>query len=259
LAKPSQAIRAIYQLLAKTGGKAHLFPMGHPLIKECARVSSGRAFDETYIVRGVSYPTRPYGGGADINLKPGNAEAFFRRLEDDKRVIKTVRMRAPVAQGEHCEFTVSRVGYISFHKGPFAPLLKLMVEKLAPKMVASAKPFERAKGQFVSFRFSEPFFANRASYADVLDALSRLPRTSVALLHVNPYFYATVTNYEDGGEFDVFITGHSAIEVQGRGEVSPASFLRLQDGLTESFRDATVTVEDGQTQFHMRDLLEGHI
>ena len=65
-------------------------------------------------------------------------------------------------------------------------------------MVESAKPFERAQGRFVSFRFSEPFFADRASYRTVLTALSRLPRSSVAVLHANPYFYATVTNYEDG-------------------------------------------------------------
>jgi len=259
LEKPSQAIRPIYRLLAKAGGKAHLFPIGHPLIKACVRVISSRSFEETYIVRGVSYPSRPYEGGADINLRPGNAAIFFHKLEDDKRVLKTARMRAPVDERALCEFTVSRVGCISFHKGAFAPLMTLMVGRLAGAMLASVKPFERAKGQFVSFNFSEPFFADRASYGNVLNALSRLPRTSVALLHVNPYFYATVTNYEDGGEFDVFITGHSAIEVQARGEASPASFLRLQDGLTELFRDTTVVIQDKPTQYHLRDLLEGRV
>ncbi len=259
LEKPSHAIRPMYKLLAKAKGKAHLFPIGHPLVKACVRLVSNRYFEETYILRGVSYPSRPNEGGADINLKPGNASVFFQRLEDEKRVLKTARMRAPVAESTFCEFTVGRMGYLSFHKGKFVPLMKLMLDRLAPAMVESVKPFERAKGQFVSFRFSEPFFADRTSYKIVLEALSRLPRTSVALLHSNPYFHATLTNYEDGGEFDIFITDHSAIHVQGRGEASPASFLRLQDGLTELFREATVTLEERPALYRLRDLLEGRL
>ncbi len=259
LEKPSHALRPIYKMLARAKGKAHLFPIGHPLVKACVRVVSNRLFQETYIVRGVSYPSRPNEGGADINLKPGNASVFFQRLEDEKRILKTTRMCAPIADGLFCEFTVSRIGYLSFHKGKFAPLMKLMLDRLAPAMVESVRPFERAKDQFVSFRFSEPLFADRTSYRIVLDALSRLPRTSVALLHTNPYFHATLTNYEDGGEFDIFITGHSAIHVQGRGEASAASFLRLQDGLTELFRDAIVTLEERPALYRLRDLLEGRI
>jgi len=168
-------------------------------------------------------------------------------------------MRAPLTGNLFCEFTVARAGYLSFHKGDCAPLMRLMLDRLAPAMVDSAKPFERAKDQFVTLRFAEPFFADRASYGVVLDAISRLPRTSIALLHGNPYFHATLTNYEDGGEFEIFITQHSTIHIQGRGEASPASFLRLQDVLTQSFRDATVALEERPLQYSLRDLLEGRV
>jgi len=259
LKKPSDAVKPMYTMLARSKGKAHLFPLGHPLIKLCAQISPARSLEETYVMRGVSYPSSPSEGGADINLKPGNASAFFTRLEEERRVLKTARLRAPSADGDFCEFTVSRIGYLSFHRGNLSALLTDVTDKLMPAMVESVKPFERAKGQFVTFRFSEPYFANRASYKDVLDALSRLPRTSVALLHGNPYFHAAITNYEDGGEFDVFITGHSDIVVQGRGQASPASFLRLQDGLTSLFRDATVKLEESPAQYRLRDLVEGRI
>jgi hypothetical protein len=259
LEKPKQALQPMYKMLARSNGKAHLFPIGSPLVRLCASLSRGRTLEETHVMRGVSYPSRPNEGGADISLRPGTASGFFARLDEERRVLKTVRFRAPAPDASFCEFTVSRVGYITFHKGNLGSLMSHMLEQLVPAMAESVKPFERARGQFVSFRFAEPYFAQRSSYGGVLDALSRLPRTSVALLHTNPYFHATVTNYEDGGEFDIFITGPSDIHVQGRGEASPASFLRLQDGLTTLFRDATVSLERASPEYRLQDLLEGRV
>jgi hypothetical protein len=259
LNKIADAVRPMYKLLANSRGKAHLFPIGQPLARICARLEGGSSAQDTKILRGVSYPSRPHEGGAEIKLKPGNASDFFRKLEEEGRILKTSRMRAPVSQDEWCEFTVSRLGFISFHGGSFEPLFKMMNEKLIPKMSESVRPFERAGKRFVNFRFTEPFFTNRDSYSVVLSALSRLPRTSIAVLHANPYFHATLTNYEDGSEFDIFITGHSEIQVQGRGETSPASFLRVQNGLTELFRDAVVSLEKEPAKYSVQDLMEGRI
>lgn len=257
--KPSQALRSMYSLLSRARGKAHLFPLGHTLTRQCARLGGTQSYEDTYIVRGVSYPSKPNEGGADINLRPGNSAVFFQHLEDERRVLKTARMRVGVGPGSYTEFTVGRIGYIAYHKGPSSCVVTLATSVLPLRMAESAKPFEDSRGRFVSFRFSEPFFADRGSYRSVLAALSRLPRTSVAVLHANPYFYATVTNYEDGGEFDVFVTGHSSIHVCGRGDQSAASFIRLQEGLSEQFRDATIAVESRPSSCSIRDLLGGRL
>lgn len=258
LEKPTQALRPMYTLLGRTRGKVNLFPLGHPVVKNCSRLNSAFSLQDTYVVRGVSYPSRPNEGGADINLRPGNAETFFARLEDEKRVLKTARFRAPASDQTFCEFTIARPGYLSYHSGPFGPLLELISERLPAELTNSVRPFEQAKGRYVEFRFSEPLFLERANYHIVVDALSRLPRTSLALLHTNPYFHAALTNYEDGGEFDIFITGHSTIHVRGQGEVSPASFLRIQNGLTEQFRDAQISLEK-RGQHTLKDLIEGRV
>jgi len=258
LDKPGKALRPMYRLLARTRGKVQLFPLGYPLVKSAVKIISKSCADQPYVVRGVSYPSRPNEGGADISLKAGSAPSFFSRLEEEKRVLKTVRLRFRTAEGSACEFSMGRPGYMSYHHGDFRPLLNLITEELTGAITNSVRPFEKARGHFVEFRFSEPLFANRANYAAVVEALSRLPRTSIALLHTNPYFHATMTNYEDGGEFDIFITGHSSIHVQGRADASPASFLRIQDGLTESFRDATVTLGKPH-EFSLRDLMEGRV
>lgn len=258
LDKPARALRPIYRLLARTRGRVHLFPLGAPLIKACARLVPQFSVEETHVLRGVSYPSRPSDGGADINLKPGNASVFFARLEEDRRVLKTAKLKAPTGKQSFCEFTVGRPGYMSYHKGDLGPLLELITENLTKKFSDSVRPFEKAGGRFVEFRFAEPLFVDRANYGVVVDALSRLPRTSLALLHTNPYFHAALTNYEDGSEFDIFITGHSTIHIQGREEASPASFLRIQNGLTEQFRDASISLEK-PTQYALHDLLEGRV
>src|SRR5260370_21265150 len=238
----------MYHLLAKTRGAVNLFPFGHPLMKSCARLSSNISLQDVYGFRGVSYPSRPNEGGADINLKPGNAAAFFARVEDEKRVIKTITFQAPVEDHVFCQFKIGRPGYLTYQSGPFGVLLELISEKLPVQLANSVRPFEQAKGHYVQFQFSEPLFLEPANYQIVVDALSRLPRTSIALLHTNPYFHAALTNYEDGGEFDIFITGHSTISVRGQGDVSPASFLRIHNGLTEQFQDAHVSLEQPEQQ-----------
>ncbi len=258
LDKPSQALRPLYRLLARTRGKVSLFPLGAPLVKTCARLVSEYPLEDTLVLRGVSYPTRPSYGGADINLKPGNASVFFAKLRDERRVLKTAKLRAPAGKRSFCEFTVGRPGYITYHKGALGPLLDLVAGDLPKKLSVSVLPFEKTGGRFVEFRFEEPLFVDRTNYAVVVDALSHLPRTSLALLHTNPYFHAALTNYEDGSEFDIFITGHSTISIQGREEASPASFLRIQNGLTEQFRDASVSLEKG-AQFTLQDLLDGQV
>lgn len=210
------------------------------------------------MLRGVSYPSRPNEGGADINLKPGNALTFFDRLEEERRILRTARFRVRTSGDNFCEFSVGRLGYISYHRGDFPPLRKFMTETLTEELSRLVRPFERATGQFVEFRFSEPLFVDPKNYKDVAQALLRLPRTSVALIHANPYFHASVTNYEDGGEFDIFITGHSSIHVQGQGEASPASFLRIQDGLYQLFRDARISLEKPR-RFSFQELMEGQV
>lgn len=259
LEKPYQALRPMYHLLAKTRGAVNLFPFGHPLMRECARLSTNVSLENVHVIRGVSYPSRPNEGGADINLKPGNAATFFTRIEDEKRVLKTVTFQVPLEEHVSCQFKIGRPGYLTYQNGPFGPLLELISEKLPAQLANSVKPFERAKGHYVQFQFSEPLFLEPSNYQIVVDALSRLPRTSIALLHTNPYFHAALTNYEDGGEFDIFITGHSTIHIRGQGDVSPASFLRLQNGLTEQFQDARISLEQPAREHSFKDLIEGRV
>ena len=258
LGRPSRVVRFMYRLLGRAKGKAHLFPIGHSLVRSCVRLDNRYEFSQTRVLRGVSYPSQPSEGGAEIKLNPGDAGVFFERLDEDRRVLKVARMRARTGEEGYCEFSVSRIGYVSYHKGQFAALLELILSRLSQEMTASVRPFEEARGRFVALRFPEPVFAERVSYAGVFAALSRLPRATLAVLHTNPYFHATLTNYEDGGEFDVFVTDLSTVRIQGREGASPASFLRLHNSLAEVFREPTVKIEE-PPEYRLKDLLEGRV
>jgi hypothetical protein len=153
LEKATDALRPMYRLLARTRGKVHLFPLGAPLMQACARLVSGPSLGEAHVLRGVSYPTRPSYGGADINLRPGTASVFFAKLREERRVLKTVRLKAPTGKGSFCEFTIGRPGYITYHRGLSAPLLDLITGDLMRKLSSSVRPFEETGGRFVGFRF----------------------------------------------------------------------------------------------------------
>jgi hypothetical protein len=255
--KPSAATRFAYRFIGRARGKALLFPLSHHLIRSCAQLDPQMSLDCTRVLRGVSYPSRPEDGGAEIYLTPGNAVSFFEKVEDDRRILKSARMKAPVGD-KFCEFTVSRTGYVSYHRGPIEPLLAALLGRLSKQMVESTRPFAEAKNNFVGLRFRDPVFADPRSYTDVLQALARLPRMSIALIHANPYFHAAMTNYEDGAEFDIFITDSSTIHVKARGETSPASFLSVHNQLSEVFREARVSIEQPKT-YSLSDLLAGRV
>jgi len=256
--KPCKAVRFVYRLTARARGRAQLFPLGHDLARSCARLNPAYPLDHTRVLRGVSYPSRPEDGGAEINLLPGNAVTFFQKVEDEGRILKLAKMRSPVLHGETCDFTICRIGYISYHRGKAEPLLRTIVDRLSKEMIEAARPFQQADHNFVGLRFGNPVFADMRSFHNVLHALARVPRTAVAIIHANPYFHATLTNYEDGGEFDVFITDPSTIHLQARGESSPASFVRLHNSLCEAFTEARVSIEHPK-MYSLRDLLDGRV
>jgi hypothetical protein len=256
--KPSIATRFAYRFIRRARGKAQLFPLSHQMIRSCAQLDSHKSLDSTRVLRGVSYPSRPEEGGAEIYLKPGNAVSFFEKVEDDHRILKSARMKAPIGDNAFCEYSVSRIGYVSYHRGPIEPLLNAILGRLSKQMVDSARPFKEARNNFVGLRFPEPVFANPHSYTDVIQALARLPQMSIALIHANPYFHAAMTNYEDGAEFDIFITDASTVHVKARGETSPASFLSVHNQLSEVFREAKVSIEKPET-YSLSDLLAGRV
>ena len=257
LGKVRETARLTYRLLSRFQGKAQLYPIGHELIRASVRVSNNFRFDDTKIVRGVSYPNPPNEGGAEIDISPGKARDFFERVEQGHRLLKLVRIRAPYAEYSFCEYTVNRIGCLSFHEGSPEVFLTMLTEQLAPRILEAAKPYHRTTGQFVTYKFPTPIFNSPDSYGYVVDALKRLPHSAVAVLHANPYFHAMLTNYEDGRQFDVYITDPSTIFVEGHGDIQPASFVRLQNSIALVFQDASIAVERPR-KASLKELLGDH-
>jgi hypothetical protein len=258
LGKARETTRLTYRLLSRFQGKAQLYPVGHDLIRAAVRLSNDFRFEDTEILRGVSYPNPPNEGGAEIDISPGNARDFFDRVNEGHRLLKLVRIRAPYAEHSCCEYTVHRIGCLSFHEGAPEVFLAMLAEHLAPRIVEAAKPYQKTTGQFVTYKFPTPIFSSSESYSYVVDALKRLPHSAVAVLHANPYFHALLTNYEDGGQFDVYITDPSTIFIEGHGDIQPTSFVRVQNSIALVFQDASIAVESPRKP-SLKDFLGEHV
>jgi hypothetical protein len=256
--KARETTRLTYRLLSRFQGKAQLYPIGHELIRAAVRLSNNFRFEDTEILRGVSYPNPPNEGGAEIDISPGNAKDFFDRVNEGHRLLKLARIRAPYAENSFCEYTVHRIGCLSFHEGAPEVFLAMLTEHLAPRIVEAAKPYQKTTGQFVTYKFPTPIFSSPDSYGYVVDALKRLPHSAVAVLHANPYFHALLTNYEDGRQFDVYITDPSTIFVEGHGDIQPASFVRVQNSIALVFQDASIAVERPR-KASLKDFLGEHV
>jgi hypothetical protein len=76
---------------------------------------------------------------------------------------------------------------------------------------------------------------------ELLDVLERQPDTGVAVFHRNPYLHATITDYSDGSNFDLFVNHSDEVVVIPGYKASLGALARVTDVVGERFAAVEVT------------------
>ncbi len=249
----------VHKTVARSKGRVRLFPIGMQIIRNCVRIDPKMGFDKTEVLRAVSYPVAgAVAKGTAVEYEPGPANIVFQNLEEGKKILRTVRMRIPSEKSGMCEVSLGRDGFACFHKGSTSLFYRLMTEKLLPSAEELLKPFQKPKERFWSLKFTLPLGTAQGNYRVLLDALSKIPRSSVAVVHRNPYFHATLVSYEDNSKFDVYVTDTTTLTVERDHRVSEESLLRLKSALSECLSEAQVRVPRKRV-FSVEDVLQGRV
>ncbi len=101
----------------------------------------------------------------------------------------------------------------------------------------------------------EPLLRTPEDTGIVIDILREEPHLAVAVIHRNPYLHLAVSDYDDGSNFDVFVTDPSEVVVHPGFTASVGSLNRVLQRLSESLPSEEVGDRADRPEVTVEDLL----
>lgn len=105
-------------------------------------------------------------------------------------------------------------------------------------------------------KLREPLLRTAEDTGVVIDILRDEPRLGVAVVHRNPYLHLSVSDYDDGSNFDIFVTTPSEVVVHPGFTASVGSLNRVLQRLSESLPSEEVGNRADQSEITVEDLLK---
>jgi hypothetical protein len=88
--------------------------------------------------------------------------------------------------------------------------------------------------------FDEPIFKNREQNKRLLEALKTLPHSAGSVIHSNPYLHATVIDYIDNSNYEIWVLSENRISIVPQTICSMSSLNRLCDHVSKEFQEGIV-------------------
>ncbi|MDQ6946522.1 MAG: hypothetical protein M3256_09675 [Actinomycetota bacterium] len=104
-------------------------------------------------------------------------------------------------------------------------------------------------------KLREPLLRTAEETGLVIEILRAESRLGVAVVHRNPYLHLAVSDYEDGSNFDIFVTNPSEVVVHPGFTASVGSLNRVLQRLSESLPSEEVGNRADPTEMTVEDLL----
>lgn len=117
---------------------------------------------------------------------------------------------------------------------------------------ARSEPSDETKP--IEVVFDRPALESREDNERFINALSSLPRGSLAVFHDNPYLHASFLDLNDGSSYEVFVTDQNRISILPNFRSSVYSLSRVLEGIFREFQEGEV--EDPESpDYQMEDFL----
>jgi hypothetical protein len=88
--------------------------------------------------------------------------------------------------------------------------------------------------------FDEPIFKNREQNKRLLEALKTLPHSAGSVIHSNPYLHATVIDYIDNSNYEIWVLSENRISIVPQTICSMSSLNRLCNHVSKEFQEGIV-------------------
>jgi hypothetical protein len=218
---------------------------------EVSRITARRLGDQSSLNRGWKE--------RDGSPRPSPAEAIG-EAEREGASVRTMTLRV----AGHISVHVRRVAGATFYTGDFEAFRDLVLDRLAAAaarrrrlLVGRKRTPASPPPRPIRIRLNEPTMVDAAATGLLIAALENSPRTAVAVLHRNPYLHLIVTDYDDGSNFDVFVTKDDEIEVHAGFRSSMGSLARLTQTIGDQFAGNEISESHQDASVSLADLVGG--
>jgi len=115
---------------------------------------------------------------------------------------------------------------------------------------------ERTHAQLhpLELTFESAILSDTRANSVLIESLSSMAKSGVAVFHSNPYIHLLYTDFRDGSSFNIYSSSDSALTVVPSTRASVSALMRLYRGISERFADCDIA-EAHQTQPTIDDFL----
>lgn len=141
-----------------------------------------------------------------------------------------------------------RVAGATFYSGDFGLFSEVVVagltaaaERRRNLLVGRERQLSAVPTSAVALDLATPIFGDPEAIRQLVVHMSDKRGLGIAVLHRNPYLHATVTDYLDGSNYDLFVTSESQLTIFPGYRATLGSLARTADALAERFTAVALT------------------
>jgi len=130
--------------------------------------------------------------------------------------------------------------FLMVYDGFIKPTCRLMNENYRLFSNRSRRQIENLSTRPLSIDYSTDLFQDVAVNKTFIAAVNKLDKATVSVLHSNPYVHMSVTDYNDGSTFDIWILKSNQIIVVPQMKGTVAGIKRLVNHIFDSFAEGEI-------------------
>lgn len=171
----------------------------------------------------------------------------FERLSEQKAWLRSIRVRFRSASAPETSVSLSRKSHLSAtgdFRIFFGEILGSIVAESAVNMSlfenrgVENSPTKRSRPLAIEYELSP--FADKREFERLRWVLDKFPQSSVAVIHANPYFHASLLDHRDGSSYEVWVLSQSRLVLMPKTRATAASLGQLADFICDNFIEGQV-------------------
>jgi len=192
---------------------------------------------------------------SEYNRQESNVN-WLKERKDHRVVFEELAAKDAVATGIVVEvrasrgapvsvFSLNNNSLLSLRHGSVGVFLENLVAQVAAIGNARNSLFtdrERSRMQLhpLELLFDSGVFSDKAANSALIESLSSISKSAVAVFHSNPYIHVLYTDFRDGSSFNIYSSSDSTLTIVPSTRASVSALMKLYRGVSERFADCDI-------------------
>lgn len=211
------------------------------------------------VSRAVLYSHESWG---TITFDRGPYTDVFNRAEDSGKFVDKVEFKARVARQTILHAFLSREATCYFRRGQSSYIFNKLLPRLSEIGREKDQLFsdrERPIGESllrpIEIVYKHDVFRGLADNIRLIDALSSLNRSSIAVYHKNPYLHLSLVDFVDGSSFDIYAGEADKLVIVPNYICTVHSLMRVYEQINRGFAEGALR-DSQEPAYALEDFLE---